>query len=76
MAQNTALAGDESTEVIDEVTGNQGKDTMLDEAKAHGLIGGAMGGMGGARWCIKRTRYGKRHGFKSNGCYGKEFSKT
>ena len=27
----------------DEVTGNQGKDTMLDEAKAHGLIGGALG---------------------------------
>ena len=39
-------AGDES-KMIDEVTGNQGKDTMLDEAKAHGLIGGAMGGMGG-----------------------------
>ena len=39
-------AGDE-TKIIDEVTGNQGKDTMLDEAKAHGLIGGAMG-IGGA----------------------------
>ena len=44
-------AGDE-TKIIDEVTGNQGKDTMLDEAKAHGLIGGAMGGfkgVGGAK---------------------------
>ena len=35
-------AGDES-KILDEVTGNQGKDTMLDEAKAHGLIGGALG---------------------------------
>ena len=41
-------AVDES-KMIDEVTGNQGKDTMLDEAKAHGLIGGAMGGIGGAK---------------------------
>ena len=39
-------AGDES-KIIDEVTGNQGKDTMLDEAKAHGLIGASMGGFKG-----------------------------
>jgi hypothetical protein len=39
-------AGDES-KIIDEVTGNQGKDTMLDEAKAHGLIGASLG-IGGA----------------------------
>ena len=42
-----SVGKDDSTEVISEITGNQGKDTMLDEAKAHGLIGGAMG-IGGA----------------------------
>jgi hypothetical protein len=42
-----SVGKDSSTEVIEEITGNQGKDSMLDEAKAHGLIGGAMGGMGG-----------------------------
>jgi hypothetical protein len=41
-------AGDES-KIIDEVTGNQGKDSMLDEVKAHGLIAGGMGGIGGGK---------------------------
>ena len=53
-------AVDES-KMIDEVTGNQGKDTMLDEAKAHGLIGGAMGGIGGAKKGL-----GMAQGFASN----------
>ena len=47
-----SVGKDDSTEVIEEITGNQGKDSMLDEAKAHGLIGGAMGGfkgVGGAK---------------------------
>ena len=47
-----SVGKDSSTEVIEEITGNQGKDSMLDEAKAHGLIGGAMGGfkgVGGAK---------------------------
>ena len=34
-------AVDES-KIIDEVTGNQGKDSMLDEIKAHGLISGLL----------------------------------
>jgi len=42
-----SVGKDDSTEVISEITGNQGKDTMLDEAKAHGLIGASMG-IGGA----------------------------
>ena len=53
-------AVDES-KMIDEVTGNQGKDSMLDEAKAHGLIGGAMGGIGGAKKGL-----GMAQGFASN----------
>ena len=53
-------AVDES-KMIDEVTGNQGKDSMLDEAKAHGLIGGAMGGIGGAK-----NMMGKAGSFASN----------
>ena len=47
-----SVGKDDATEVIEEITGNQGKDSMLDEAKAHGLIGGAMGGfkgVGGAK---------------------------
>ena len=56
-------AGDES-KMIDEVTGNQGKDTMLDEAKAHGLIGGAMGGMGGLGGAKKGMSMAQ--GFASN----------
>ena len=46
------ISDTDSTSTIEEITGNQGKDSMLDEAKAHGLIGGAMGGfkgVGGAK---------------------------
>jgi hypothetical protein len=43
----TDTGSGEESKVIDEITGNQGKDTMLDEAKAHGLIGASMGGFKG-----------------------------
>ena len=42
-----SVGKDSSTEVIEEITGNQGKDSMLDEIKAHGLIAGGTGGLGG-----------------------------
>jgi len=42
-----SVGKDDSTEVIEEITGNQGKDSMLDEIKAHGLISGGTGGLGG-----------------------------
>ena len=42
-----SVGKDDSTEVIEEITGNQGKDSMLDEIKAHGLIAGGTGGLGG-----------------------------
>ena len=42
-----SVGKDDSTEVIEEITGNQGKDSMLDEIKAHGLISGGVGGMSG-----------------------------
>ena len=42
-----SIGKDDSTEVISEITGNQGKDSMLDEIKAHGLISGSTGGLGG-----------------------------
>ena len=42
-----SVGKDSSTEVIEEITGNQGKDSMLDEIKAHGLISGGVGGMSG-----------------------------
>ena len=38
-----SVGKDDSTEVIEEITGNQGKDSMLDEIKAHGLIAGGAG---------------------------------
>ena len=38
-----SVGKDDSTEVISEITGNQGKDSMLDEIKAHGLIAGGAG---------------------------------
>ena len=41
-----SVGKDSSTEVIEEITGNQGKDSMLDEIKAHGLISGSTGGLG------------------------------
>ena len=41
-----SVGKDDSTEVISEITGNQGKDSMLDEIKAHGLISGSTGGLG------------------------------
>ena len=42
-----SVGKDDATEVIEEITGNQGKDSMLDEIKAHGLIAGGTGGLGG-----------------------------
>ena len=36
-----SVGKDDATEVIEEITGNQGKDSMLDEIKAHGLISGS-----------------------------------
>ena len=42
-----SVGKDDATEVIEEITGNQGKDSMLDEIKAHGLISGGVGGMSG-----------------------------
>ena len=42
-----SVGKDDATEVIEEITGNQGKDSMLDEIKAHGLISGSTGGLGG-----------------------------
>ena len=44
-----SVGKDDSTEVISEITGNQGKDSVLDEIKAHGLIAGGMGGIGGGK---------------------------
>ena len=38
-----SVGKDDATEVISEITGNQGKDSMLDEIKAHGLIAGGAG---------------------------------
>jgi len=58
--QETEDAG-ETTKIIDEVTGNQGKDSMLDEIKAHGLIAGGIGGVGGAK-----NMLGKAGGMASN----------
>ena len=59
-----SVGKDSSTEVIEEITGNQGKDTMLDEAKAHGLIGGAMSGFKGVGGAKKGL--GMAQGFASN----------
>ena len=39
-SKEESVGKDSSTEVIEEITGNQGKDSMLDEIKAHGLIAG------------------------------------
>jgi len=42
----------DANEALSELTGNQGKDSMVDEIKAHGLISGgvgAFGGVGGAK---------------------------
>jgi len=55
---------DSATSTIEEITGNQGKDSMLDEIKAHGLIAGGTGGLGGIGGA--KGAMGMAGGFASN----------
>ena len=75
-----SIGKDDSTEVISEITGNQGKDSMLDEIKAHGLIAGGAGiagakkGLGMAGGMVSNPM-GAMQGIFQNLGFVKQFAK-
>ena len=75
-----SVGKDSSTEVIEEITGNQGKDSMLDEIKAHGLIAGGAGiagakkGLGMAGGMVSNPM-GAMQGIFQNLGFVKQFAK-